>query len=81
MTKEEIDTIFDRFRQVDQSSTRVSGGVGLGLYIVRRTVEAMGGSVRCVPSPAGGAAFVVRLPSATVDLTDGVVAPAALRSP
>lgn len=69
--------VFEKFVRLGDHLTRAQQGVGLGLYIVRRTVEAMGGSVRCVASPAGGAAFVVRLPSATLDLTDPSVAPTA----
>lgn len=62
MTKEEIDTIFDRFRQVDQSSTRVSGGVGLGLYIVKSLVEAHNGEIEVDSKPGIGSTFTVRLP-------------------
>jgi CheY-like chemotaxis protein/anti-sigma regulatory factor (Ser/Thr protein kinase) len=56
--------VFDRFRQGDSSSTRHSGGLGLGLTLVREIVLLHGGTV-CASSPGtgAGAAFVVRLPA------------------
>jgi two-component system sensor histidine kinase KdpD len=55
------DRVFDRFTRLGDHLTRPQQGVGLGLYIARRTVEAMGGTVACEASPLGGAAFVLRL--------------------
>ncbi len=55
--------VFDRFRQADSSSTRPSGGLGLGLAIARSLVELHGGSVTVVNrTPGPGACFTVRLP-------------------
>ena len=54
--------VFDRFRQADQTSTRVHGGLGLGLSIVKHLVELHGGSVSASSGGAGqGARFTVRL--------------------
>jgi PAS domain S-box-containing protein len=56
--------VFDRFRQNDQSLTRVHGGLGLGLAIVRHIVELHGGVVAVASSGENhGATFVVTLPS------------------
>jgi len=55
--------IFDRFRQVDTSSTRKYGGLGLGLAIVRNLVELHGGSVGGESAGEGhGTTFTVTLP-------------------
>jgi signal transduction histidine kinase len=45
-------------------SVRNYGGLGLGLYIVRTIVEALGGSVSIASAKGAGAAFTVRLPQA-----------------
>jgi signal transduction histidine kinase len=55
--------VFDRFRQADSSSTRPSGGLGLGLAIARSLVELHGGTVIAANrAPGSGAIFTVRLP-------------------
>jgi PAS domain S-box-containing protein len=55
--------VFDRFRQEDSSTTRLYGGLGLGLAIVRSVVEAHGGTVRAFSAGAGqGATFTIDLP-------------------
>lgn len=54
--------IFERFYQVDQSSTRRVGGVGMGLYICRRAAERLGGSVWLDRSDDSGSVFAVRFP-------------------
>ncbi|HJX27121.1 MAG TPA: HAMP domain-containing sensor histidine kinase [Thermoanaerobaculia bacterium] len=56
--------IFDRFHQLDSSTTRAYGGLGLGLSIVRNLVELHGGTVEARSAGTGrGATFVVRLPA------------------
>ena len=61
--REHLHVIFERFRQVDSSSTRTHGGLGLGLAIVRYLVEAHGGSVLAASDgPGCGATFTVTLP-------------------
>ncbi|HET9252460.1 MAG TPA: PAS domain S-box protein [Candidatus Eisenbacteria bacterium] len=55
--------VFDRFRQSDASIARRTGGLGLGLAIVRHLVELHGGTVGAEsPGPGQGATFMVRLP-------------------
>lgn len=54
-------TIFEPFRQVDDSMTRRHGGTGLGLAIVREIVEAMGSRIEVVSEPGSGAEFSFEL--------------------
>jgi signal transduction histidine kinase len=54
--------VFERFYQVGGERRRF-GGVGLGLYIVQRLLEAHGGTVRALPRDGGGTCFEVSLPA------------------
>lgn len=56
--------IFDKFVQVDSSSTRRYNGTGLGLAIVREYAEMHGGSVGVESAPGQGSSFTVRIPVA-----------------
>ena len=51
-----------RERLFEPYVTGKKGGTGLGLALVRQTIEAHGGRVRHEPTPGGGATFVMTLP-------------------
>jgi signal transduction histidine kinase len=58
----ERDLVFERFTRLGHHLTRRVGGAGLGLFIARRLVEGMGGTISVDDAPGGGAAFTFTLP-------------------
>jgi PAS domain S-box-containing protein len=63
ITPEFLPYVFDRFRQADSAITRMHGGLGLGLAIVRHLIELHGGMVEArSPGEGQGATFTVKLP-------------------
>jgi len=62
-------TIFDGFAQVDPSSTRRFGGVGLGLRLARQLVTAMQGRLWLESEPGHGTTFHVAIPFDTAEAT------------
>ena len=62
---EQRERVFDRFHRTDAARDRASGGVGLGLAIVRAIAEAHGGRVSASGSAVGGARIELELPRFT----------------
>lgn len=60
---DKLESIFDMFMQVDRSTERSQGGLGIGLTLVKRLAEMHGGSIEALSAGEGrGSEFVVRLP-------------------
>ena len=55
--------IFEKFTRLGDHLTRPQQGVGLGLYIARRSLDEMGGQIWCDEAPGGGARFGFSLPT------------------
>jgi signal transduction histidine kinase/ActR/RegA family two-component response regulator len=69
ITPEFLPYVFDRFRQADGSKTRIHGGMGLGLSLVKSFVEAHQGVVQVTSKgPGAGSRFTVRLPRRPISL-------------
>jgi PAS domain S-box-containing protein len=59
---ESLAIIFEPFRQAENPMTRRYGGIGLGLYVVRRMLELLEGSITVESTPGKGSTFRVHLP-------------------
>lgn len=59
--------VFDRFYQVDDSSTRAGEGTGIGLALTKELVELMGGQITLKSTSGQGTVFTVRLPLLTME--------------
>jgi len=59
---EDIPHLFQKFYRVDNSDTREIGGTGLGLYLCRRLIEAMGGRIWVESEYKKGSTFSIELP-------------------
>jgi PAS domain S-box-containing protein len=60
--EDDLDKIFEDFRQVDQSPTREYGGTGLGLSITRKLIALLGGDIQVDSKYGRGSRFAVDLP-------------------
>ncbi len=80
MAAELLPRVFDLFSQASRAGGRTHGGLGIGLYLVRRLVELHGGSITAAsPGPGQGSVFTARLPMLPAVPT--VVDPAAAHRP
>jgi signal transduction histidine kinase len=72
---EHLPHVFERFHQAGSVLTRQAEGAGLGLYITKRLVEAMGGTIAVTSSPGLGSTFEVTLPQPGPESDNGQVGP------
>lgn len=61
--KNKLDVIFDRFGQVESSLSRQAEGTGIGLSLVKKFVEALGGSIIVKSKVGKGSTFIMQLPA------------------
>jgi signal transduction histidine kinase len=74
ISKEQMEHLFERFAQGDDSTTRRYGGTGLGLVITRALARMMGGDVSVQSAPGEGTTFTLRLPRGEAAATQNVAA-------
>lgn len=65
-----LDRLFQRFSQVDSSTSRIVGGTGLGLAISKALATAMGGDVGVLSIPGEGSCFWVQIPCGVVEIDE-----------
>jgi signal transduction histidine kinase len=61
IAEEHLPHIFDRFHQIDGSNTRRYGGVGMGLYVVRKLLPMLDAEIRATSAPGQGSIFTLTL--------------------
>lgn len=67
ISPDDLKHIFQKFYRADNSQTRAVGGTGLGLYLVKQRVEAMGGKVWAESSFGEGSTFYLSFPRITAE--------------
>lgn len=67
MSSEDLELIFDEFRQIDGSATRAHGGAGLGLALARRMAHLVGGEIGVESEMGVGSCFVLRVPQSSTE--------------
>lgn len=66
LSDEQIDSLFNKFTQIDNSTTRKFSGTGLGLAISKKLAEKMGGTIQAKGKLGVGSSFVVKFAMETV---------------
>jgi signal transduction histidine kinase/CheY-like chemotaxis protein len=65
--EEDLGAIFEGYSQLDMTSSRKVGGTGLGLYITKKILDMMGGTIKVESEPGKGSTFTVRIPQHVED--------------
>jgi PAS domain S-box-containing protein len=62
ISEDKIERLFEKFHQLDSSTTREYGGTGLGLSIVKKLIDLMGGDIRVESEAGKGSNFIFQIP-------------------
>jgi CheY-like chemotaxis protein len=66
--KDKLASIFEEFTQVDSSTTRNYGGTGLGLALVKKFAQMMGGKAWAESTPGEGSTFILEMPARVIEV-------------
>jgi signal transduction histidine kinase len=75
MTQEQQLKVFDEFEQADESTTRKFGGTGLGLTLVKKFTDLLGGELSLKSTPGKGTTFTLKIPRSGPPLSATSVVP------
>jgi CheY-like chemotaxis protein len=70
MHPDELEVIFERFHQLESGHKRSTGGLGIGLSLIRDLLEPHGGHIWAESEKGKGSIFTFALPSTSIDLSD-----------
>ncbi|MEZ4848479.1 MAG: ATP-binding protein [Bacteroidia bacterium] len=73
IAKEQLSQIFNRFYQTNDSTTRLQGGTGIGLALVKELIEMQGGSINVVSELNKGTTFEIYLPEQKAEESSGFI--------
>ncbi len=76
MAPDRLSTLFDPFTQINGSSSRDYGGIGMGLALVKRITDVMNGTIQVQSEPGKGTVFTMTLPVISGPAHGGSVPPA-----
>jgi len=63
ISKENINIIYDEFRQASEGNTRKYEGTGLGLTLSKKILNILGGKIECISEPGIGSTFTISIPA------------------
>lgn len=71
IAKKDQEAVFEEFKQVNSSTTKIQEGTGLGLFIVKRLIEMHGGQIHLESELGHGSTFIFNIPNEVKETSNG----------